>query len=101
MLKSWVQNQDIGEIVCFLCAQPSNGSIHNSWGLIQQFLSKLHGSSEPTLQSCFPKRIFYYVGKVPIFQLEKLYGKSSEAKAFISELRKGFLPLIFHIEYHK
>ncbi len=37
-----------------LCAQPSHRSIHNSWVLVQQFLSKLHGSSEPTLQS-FPQ----------------------------------------------
>ena len=105
MLKSWVQNQDVGEIdieekyVTFVRTLRTDRYTTVRAPL---FKIKTNQCSLTLQQNCWASPFFRWFdlpyplvsSKVTIFQLEKIYGKGQEAKAFIQELCRGSLAIL-------
>lgn len=93
MLKAWTQNQSLAEIEI--------EERYRTW------VANLRTDKYVTVRTLIPSvckvqvvevstlgidtASFYFVLQVTLFQLQKIYGKSGEAKAFIQELTKGAL----------
>lgn len=95
--KPWLVFHHCGREVCHLCRESANGPLRHRHGLILNYthdkLCQIRGPSfEPVIiTTCVLPYWSYlwgqngYWSEVTMFQLEKLYGKSKEAKEFISK----------------
>lgn len=94
MLKQWIQNPDLGEMEV--------EEKYKSWveSLRTDRYVTVQTSTDLTDLSIdfhvYMENLFF---KVTMFQLEKLYGKSAEAKQFISEVCRGVLTKTGNMEF--